>query len=228
METENREQRMSATDHVGMDSGVEYLVSFGRSGDFGRFRAPVSLSCRRGDRVVIRTEQGVELGIVLCPAEGGHARFLSRTAEGELLRHAGPEDELQATRLQTLGDAIFEHACALVVQLHLPLEVVDVDVLFDGKHALLYHLRREECDYRPLVSSVARAFDLHVVMQNLFVPTEAVHGCGEPDCGGGNCSSCGSGGGCSTCGKGAKAEEVGRYLATLHSSGGVAQRHPLL
>ena len=100
-------------------------------------------------------------------------------------------------------------------------------MLLDGKQVALHHLRREECDYRPLVSGVARAFDVRVIMQNLFVPEEPVVGCGEPNCGageGGGCSSCSTGGGCGTCGKGHKPDEVATYLAQQDA----ARRHPLL
>jgi cell fate regulator YaaT (PSP1 superfamily) len=205
----------------------EYLVNYGRAGDFARFRPADSLTCGRGDRVVVRTDQGIELGVVLCAAEPGHARFLSRTACGDLLRIATEADNQVADQMSERGQDIFEHARQLACDLGLPLEVVDVDVLFDGAHAVVYHLRRDECDYRPLVSSLARAFDLHIVMVNLFVPTEREHGCGKPDCGGGSggCSTCGTGGGCSSCGAGTKAEDVSAYLANLQAH---SNRHPLL
>jgi cell fate regulator YaaT (PSP1 superfamily) len=198
----------------------EYLVSYGRSGDFGRFRADETASYCRGDRVVVRTEQGLELGVVLCPAEEGHGRFLSRTAQGRLLRLCTRADENTASGMDERGQAIFEHARALVEQLALPLEVLDAEVLLDGKQVVLHHLRRDECDYRPLVSGIARAFDVRVIMQNLYVPHEPVIGCGEPNCGAGKggCTSCSTEGGCGTCGKGHKADDVAAYLASQEAS----------
>ena len=61
----------------------EYLVSYGRSGDFGRFRAEGSPAYRRGGPVVIRTEQGTEQGVVLLPRRA--TAVPARTA-GQLLR----------------------------------------------------------------------------------------------------------------------------------------------
>src|SRR5260370_41748871 len=126
---------------------IEYLISDGRSGYFWRFHPASSLTCRRGDRVVVRTEQGLELGTVLCAAEPGHARFLSRTACGELLRTATDEDEVAAVRTDERGQAIFDEARRRASEFALPLEIIDVDVLLDGSQAVVYHLRRDECDY---------------------------------------------------------------------------------
>jgi cell fate regulator YaaT (PSP1 superfamily) len=212
----------------------EYLVSYGRAGDFGRFRPAEHFPIRRGDRVLIRTENGLEIGVVLCPASAGHAQFLSRTALGEILRPAGEEDE-QAARLQAeRGQRLFAHARRLAQEMELPLEVVDVDLLPEGRQAVVYHLRRVECDYRPLVSTLARTFDVQILMQNLALPAalagEEEAGCGRPDCGqvsGQGCSTCSSGG-CGTCGKGAKKEDVAAYLSGLRQQMDDARRTSLL
>jgi cell fate regulator YaaT (PSP1 superfamily) len=197
---------------------TEYLVSFGRSGDFGRFGTALTDECRRGDRVVVRTAQGLELGTVLCPVAAIHTTFLSHTTSGELLRHASPLDEAEAARLRNRADALFQRGRELVTQSGLPLEIVDVDVLLDGQQAVIYHLRREECDYRPVVAALSKAFALRIVMENLTMPVEThEHGCDRPDCGAGSggCSTCGTGGGCSTCGAGTKKEDIAAQLASL-------------
>lgn len=219
----------------------EYLVSYGRGGEFGRFRPAEPLRCRRGDRVIVRSPQGLEIGTVLCPAVTGHAPFLSRTALGELLRCA-TETDLHAAEVQRQrGQRIFEQGRQLTKELNLPLEIVDVDVLLAGDRALIYHLCKDDCDYRPLVSTLARTYDLLIIMQNLTLPAddhvEEEHGCGKPECGktggGGGCST-GGGGGCSTCGTGggcsagAKKEDVTSYLLGLRQAMERRARTPLL
>ena len=57
-------RKVAAVDHL------EYLLSYGLAGDFGRFRAARPLSCRRGDRAVVRTHRGLEIG---ARAARGHA-----------------------------------------------------------------------------------------------------------------------------------------------------------
>jgi hypothetical protein len=194
----------------------EYLVSYGTSGEFARFR-PVAVSdFRRGDRVVVRTSQGLELGVVLCPAQAEHEPFLSRTARGELLRTVTEEDDRQAEQARLLGQQLFEDAGRLADELELPLVILDIEVLLEGQQAIVHHLRQMDCDYRPLVSALSKKYDVHILMSNLTMPKEEVVGCGEPNCGQltGGCQSCGSGG-CDTCGKGAKKEDVAAHLLAL-------------
>lgn len=199
----------------------EYLVSYGTSGDFARFRPTTPADFQRGDRVVVRTHQGLELGVVLCPAQPDHAPFLSRTPQGELLRTVTLEDEDHAERASRLGQRLFEDAGRLAGELELPLVILDVEVLLEGQQAIVHHLRQMDCDYRPLVSALSKKYDVHVLMSNLALPREDETpaepvGCGEPNCGQltGGCQSCGSGG-CDTCGKGVKKEDVGAHLLAL-------------
>jgi bacterioferritin-associated ferredoxin len=206
----------------------EYLVNYGSSGDFGRFRPVSGGTYRRGDRVVIRNPEGLDLGVVLCPATPGHARLLSRTALGELLRPAAPEDEEAVTVMRDRANRIFDDGRRLAATMNLPLEILDAGVLLDGTQATIYHLRREECDYRPLVKALSTKYKILVVMQNLALPAEAPEGsqgggCGEAGCGkagGGGCTSCGAGGCATACGTGARNEEVAAALARIRQQGG--------
>jgi cell fate regulator YaaT (PSP1 superfamily) len=194
----------------------EYLVSYGTSGEFARFRPTAPAEFQRGDRVVVRTHQGLELGVVMCPARPEHAPFLSRTALGELLRSVTEADEKQADEARRFGQRIFEDARRLTFELELPLAILDIEVLLDGQQAIVHHLRQADCDYRPLVSTLSKKHDLHIFMNNLALPKEEIVGCGEPNCGQltGGCQSCSSGG-CNTCGKGAKKEDVAAHLLAL-------------
>ncbi len=195
---------------------IEYLVSYGTSGEFARFRAAAPAEFQRGDRVVVRTSQGLELGTVMCPAQPEHAPFLSRTALGELLRPLTDCDENQDNQVEQLGQRVFADAQGLARQLELPLEILDIEVLLDGQQAIVHHLRQIDCDYRELVSALSKKYDLHIRMNNLALPKEETIGCGLPNCGQltGGCQSCGSGG-CSTCGKGVKKEDVAAHLLHL-------------
>jgi hypothetical protein len=191
---------------------AEYLVGFGLTGDFGRFRAAGPLSLRRGSRVVIRSERGLELGQVLRPASDRAARLMAGTAPGELLRPAGPDDEAQAQQMDRQSAQLLERGNARAEVLGFPLALLDAEVLLDGTHAVLHAVRWGPCDVRELVSSLSVEFALSIALDELAAPAEK-HGCG--DCGSGGCGSCGSGGGCGTgCGV-ARPEEVSAYFAEL-------------
>ena len=212
-----------------MIANGEYLVSYGTSGEFARFRSAAPAEFQRGDRVVVRTHQGLELGVVMCPAQPEHGPFLSRTALGELLRPVTELDKKQDDQVRRLGQRVFDDAQCLARQLELPLEVLDIEILLDGQQAIVHHLRQVDCDYRDLVSALSKKHDLHIRMNNLALPKEETVGCGEPNCGQltGGCQSCGSGG-CSTCGKGVKKEEVASHLLALRQLMEQRNRTPLL
>jgi cell fate regulator YaaT (PSP1 superfamily) len=204
----------------------EYLVGYGTAGDFGRFHSAKSLSLRRGDRAVIRTPRGLELGTVLCPTVPNHAAHLPNTSVGQLLRPANCEDNEAAQQTAARARQIFGNARELIGSLALPIELIDAEVLLDGEHAVLYHLRWAESDIRPFVSALSKQHDLHIELQDL---SRAPEGCGKPNCGRGEggCSSCGEGGGCGSCGAHSGAD-VAAYFSELREKMAVAGRTPLL
>jgi cell fate regulator YaaT (PSP1 superfamily) len=216
-----------------MEMVREYLLSFGTVGDFGRFRPLRLLTCRRGDRAVVRTYRGMELATVLCDAAPGHALFLPNNSVGELLRLAEAEDEAVAVQLRGRSEEFLQRAQMLASTQRLPLEILDIDILLDNQHAVVQYLSWEEFDPRPFVSQLSTQFDLHVELHRLSSPQEPAEddvGCGKPDCGkgeGGGCSNCGTGGGCTTCGS-AKAEDVQTYFAGLRENLERESRTPLL
>lgn len=189
-------------------SASEYLIGYGLTGEFGRFRSALPAAFVRGDRVVVRTHRGVEAGQVLRAAEAGHARFLPNTTVGQLLRPFGEDDARAEAGLHDRRSEIWGRASRLAEEIALPLQVLDVEVLLDGEHVVLHHLRGADCDVRPFVSTLSREFNLHVLLADLTRSGESTlhetaddhadHGCGS--CGSeGGCGSCGSGGGCESC-----------------------------
>ena len=218
-----------------MDSGHEYLVSYGWVGDFGRFHSARPVACRRGDRALVRTHRGVEVGEVLRPAAPGHARFLPNTTVGELLRPLSADDSRTEESLRARGREFLGRAGRLAAELALPVEVLDVEMLFDGEHAVVHCLRGAECDVRPFVAMLSREFSVHVLLTDLTragwaapqaEEDEGEHGCGRCDSGGG-CGSCGTGGGCgSSCG--GEPDESRARLASLRARMEQRPRKPLL
>ena len=208
---------------------MEYLVSYGPTGAFARFRADDALDCRRSDRVVIRTDRGVELGSVLCDARPRHARLLEDEPAGELLRRATPEDEQIAQGARERGRRLFDDARRLAADLGLPLEILDVEVLLDGHQVTLFFLRAADCDERPLVSALSKKYEVLVSLRDLALPAGA-SACGKPDCkqDSGGCTTCTTGG-CSTgCGSKALTKEVVEYFAGLRQKMETTARTPLL
>jgi cell fate regulator YaaT (PSP1 superfamily) len=198
----------------------EYLASFGRSGEFGRFRAATPLRLRRGERVIVRGARGVEIAEVLCQATPQHAHFLPNTSTGQLLRRVLAADEQTEMDMRIRAQRLFERGGQLAAELGLPLVLLDVEVLLDGEHAVLHYLEGESADVRPFVSTLSREFAVQVTLIDLSSDREGAveeeTGCGRPDCGrgaDGGCSTCASGG-CGTCAS-AEPKDMELYFAQL-------------
>jgi hypothetical protein len=214
-------------------AAAEYLISHGKSGGFGRFSSSLPLNLGRGDRVVIESKRGLEIGNVLCPASERHVQFLAGTPAGHLLRRAIPADDEALRRAQLLGRQIFDDGRTLAAKSGVCLEIVDVEILLDGT-AIVQFLGGAAEDHAALADALQKTFSLTVLMENLALPAPEAEdhhhgGCGKPDCGkagGGGCTSCGSDGGCSSCGSGKV--DVKAYFSHLRSKMDDRFRTPLL
>ena len=184
-------------------------MTYGKAAFVGRFRNEPGLTCERGQRVVVQSSRGTEIGTVLCGSATGHDA-------GRLVR---PTDDLDECReiecrehVVTCLPAI-EEACAAAALL------VDVELLQPDAPLLVSVLADPEADLDPLGELLQERLQRVVLIQNLGSP-KSVEGCGKPGCGstdGGG--GCGSGGGCSTgsCSKGSvkSADELTNYFAGL-------------
>jgi len=210
-----------------MADGGDYLVNYGHSAHLGRFRAPPGLSCSRDDRVVIRSPRGLEVGTVLCPAEGRLSQFVD-AEEGTVLRIATVAVEQAVAGLRPKAERILHDAQHLADERQLPLALLDAEVFLDGASAVVHGIPWAECNADAVFDELTRRHGCKVTMLDTSrmpaTPALEEKGCGKPGCGGGEggCSSCGSGGGgCSSgsCSRGSmkSAEELTAYFANLRS-----------
>lgn len=185
---------------------ASYLLNYGNFGDFAPFVSDEPLPCRRGDRLVVRSPRGQEIGVVMRMAPESADPYLKDHFIGQILRRATPGDEELALRMRKKSQRLFDESRQVQSRLGLPLEILDAEILLDGRQAVLHYLRCAECDPRPLMEHIAEEYRLLVTLHDLALPkvkeeeVGAQHGsCGEGNCGsGGGCGSCGTGG-CSTC-----------------------------
>jgi hypothetical protein len=194
-----------------IQSATEYLVSFGKSGEFGRFASEEPLACGRGDSLVIETSRGLELGQVIRRSDPEHARLMGGGAAGRIIRRPTQKDLELRDGLRARGQKLFDDARHRAGYLGLPLEIVDAEILLEGRQAVLHILRWGEADLKPLTDAFIHSHGLLTLIHDLALPTSpeepasdhAEHGCNSGGCGSGGCGSggCGSGG-CGSCSSG--------------------------
>ncbi|HLN26630.1 MAG TPA: PSP1 C-terminal domain-containing protein [Gemmataceae bacterium] len=184
-----------------------YLLSYGRVGDFGRFESAEPFRCRRGDRVVVRSARGQEIGVVMRAVSEGHALLLADRPIGQMMRLATPGDEELSERMHARSQRLFTDARRDATELNLPLEILDAEILLDGRRAILHYVSWADGDFRLLLDRLSGDYQLLPILNNLALPVAdepddvEMGGCGAEGCGhgAGGCGSCGSGG-CGSCG----------------------------
>jgi cell fate regulator YaaT (PSP1 superfamily) len=141
----------------------------------------------RGQKVIVRTDRGVELGEVLCLATDRTAYFLENPFRGEIVRVAS-EDDLEAGRRlaerQKQGLAVCEE---FVAKRRLQMNLVDVEAILGGERMVFYYLAERRVDFRELVKDLARAMQTRIEMRQIGVRDEAklvadYGDCGKPVC----------------------------------------------
>jgi hypothetical protein len=211
-------------DPVAAEPCDQFVVSYGKSGALGVFTSSEFLFLRRGQRVLVKTSRGTEVGSVLCPASIMQARLLGASSSGLLLRVLTLQDESDHDRLAGIEQSIFETGRAWAKRDGLELEILDVNVLFDGAIAIVQFVGND-AGSKSLAEALEQRFALAVRLENLTAAKEEhehFH-CDKPDCGrangGDGCTTCGAGGGCSTCGSGATdlREYFGHLRAKMES-----------
>jgi len=187
----------------------QYLVSFGKSGAVGVFTAAEPLTLKRGTRAVVQTSRGIEIGAVLHPATLRQARLLGAVAGGTFLRPCTSDDLSKRAEQVRIEQSLFDWSRARAQRESSGMEILDVDLLFDGTIAILQFVGAETHSEQ-LAHTLEAEFGMSIRLENIAgprTPPEEEPRCDKPDCGregntGGGCSTCSTGGGCSSCGDG--------------------------
>jgi cell fate regulator YaaT (PSP1 superfamily) len=148
----------------------------------------------------------LEIGDVLAPP-GNHAD--AAVADGHIVRGMTDQDELLAARLERHRQEAFEACLSAIRHRDLPVTLIDVEHLFDGRGLYFYFLGEITPQIEELTSELAEIYDGQAQFRR-FAQTLA-EGCG-PDCGtengGGGCDSCGTFAVAVACGRGRHAADT--------------------
>src|SRR5262249_4440326 len=137
----------------------------------------------RNNEVVLRTERGLELGEVLCPATPRAVELLSEPTKGRIVRTLTAEDRAARDRLRELEETELDTCGKFVAQRKLQMELVDVEHLFGGERIVFYFLAEKRVDFRELVKDLARSFQTRIEMRQIGVRDEAKLLADYGDCG---------------------------------------------
>jgi cell fate regulator YaaT (PSP1 superfamily) len=164
-----------------------YVVRYGSTRSLGVFSPRGQDRYLRGERVVARTQRGLEAGDVLCEASDDQAARLSGAPGGQILRPMSAEDSNELSHIHGKERAEFEVCVRHVQRLGLKMTLLDVEHLFGGERVVVYYLADERIDFRELVKALASEFQTRIEMRQVGVRDEAklladYGDCGQPVC----------------------------------------------
>ncbi len=147
---------------------------------------PNGLKLDAGDRVIVRTKRGVEMGKVVVGSHEVPENEVIQPLE-KVVRKATSSDMDSAARNRKLA-ARAAHVCEERVEEYgLEMRIISTEVVFDGSKIIISFFAEERVDFRKLVEDLARKFRTRIEFRQIGVRDEARliggHGpCGRKIC----------------------------------------------
>ena len=129
---------------------------------------PAGIQARPGDRLVVETAKGIELGSVL---EGNH--MVEDDATVQPLRpvvRAATADDLRVAEINRSREAEAFEICKDMIRKHkLEMKLVDVECSFEGNKILFFFTADGRVDFRELVKDLAGVFRTRIELRQIGV-----------------------------------------------------------
>jgi cell fate regulator YaaT (PSP1 superfamily) len=161
----------------------DYVIRYGAMRYLGAFSAAANRDYRRGQRVIVRTDRGLESGEVLCEATAEAVGSMKDPGGGQILREMTPEDRHELARLRQQAREELDVCQQHVERLGLKMQLVDVEHVFGGERVVVYYLAESRVDFRELVRVLAGEFQTRIEMRQIGVRDEAKLLADFGDCG---------------------------------------------
>lgn len=141
---------------------------------------------RRGDKVIVKTEQGMGLGQVVIVSDD-RPESLEEEELKPIYRLATEEDLAAHEENIALGKESFEFCRQCVIERELEMKLVDVEVFFDRGKMIFYFTAPGRIDFRELVKDLVKTYRTRIELRQIGVRHEtqmlgAVGNCGQVAC----------------------------------------------
>ena len=143
--------------------GISFRA-YGKVYDFD----PVQLECKLGERVVVETVRGQELGEVVSFGESEEGASLK-----PVLRVATSEDIQRALDIEAKEKTALEACIELVSGLGLPMKLISTEYSLDETHLTVYFGAEGRVDFRELVRELGHKLHVRVELRQIGPRDEA-------------------------------------------------------
>jgi cell fate regulator YaaT (PSP1 superfamily) len=162
---------------------AKYIVRYGVMRKMGVMSSRGSDAFERTDRVIARTDRGLEVGEILCEATDEAMAALRDPSRGQILRKMSAEDANELAHMKSHESDEFETCQKYVEKSGLPMQMVDIEHVFGGERIVVYYLAEGRVDFRDLVKMLASEFQTRIEMRQIGVRDEAKLLADYGDCG---------------------------------------------
>ncbi len=125
---------------------------------------------RPDDEVVVQTEHGKAIGVVLEPPVVLGCRGCKNMT---ILRKATPEEISKDEENRELEKKASEYCTKTIEEWEIPMRLVQVEFLLDRSKAVFYFTAEKRVDFRELVRTLAREFSTRIEMRQIGIRDEA-------------------------------------------------------
>jgi cell fate regulator YaaT (PSP1 superfamily) len=133
---------------------------------------PAGFEIKRGERVIVETVRGVELGeVTMGLTELPEAEIT--TSLKKVLRIASEEDRERAAQNRAKEKEAFSICVKKIEQHKLDMKLIDVEYTFDNNKILFYFTSDGRVDFRELVKDLASVFKTRIELRQIGVRDEA-------------------------------------------------------
>ncbi len=146
-------------------------INFREAGKFYYF-APDGISCSLGDKVIVETSRGVEMGTIKIPNKSVPASEI--VAPLKSITRIATEDDLvrDAKNHELEMDAAI--ICKTKIANHkLEMHLVAVEYTFDNSKLIFYFTAESRVDFRELVKDLASTFHTRIELRQIGIRDEA-------------------------------------------------------
>ena len=160
-------------------------VAFRNSGK-NYFFAPGDLTFTLGEKVIVETARGIELGRIAQTAHRVDADRITQPLK-KVMRKATPDDVERSDRNRELEVSAAEIAQKKIEARKLEMNLVDVEYTFDNSKLIFYFTAENRVDFRELVKDLAGIFRTRIDLRQIGIRDEArmiggLGSCGRPFC----------------------------------------------
>jgi len=124
----------------------------------------------QGDEVVVQTEKGKAIGVVMEPPVTLACRACP---DRVVLRKATPEETEKDRENRELEGRAFDFCVKTIKEWDIPMRLVRVEFLLDRSKAIFYFTAEKRVDFRELVRMLAKEFGTRIEMRQIGIRDEA-------------------------------------------------------